>query len=85
VSTTHVAGPTITVAGRKIQRCSVCGEKLCDSLNVAMPVGPGGEEPTFPTWETGRLVRVTDGNPRSEVLLADTDRLPDDSCIDLVE
>ena len=85
VSTTHIAGPAITACGRVVQRCSLCGEKLCDSKNVMAPTGPNGEPPTFPTWEQGRLVRVTRGNPTAWHLLPDTDKLPDDSCIDLVE
>jgi len=116
-STTHIAGPRIEACGRIIQRCSLCGEKLCDSKNVAMPlekctacdgtggyqpayvsggeiVGPdvcpdcggtGDKPPVFATWEVGRLVRVTPGQPTSFILLDDTCKLPDDSCIDLVE
>jgi hypothetical protein len=80
-SVTHVAGHKVEVAGRTIQRCALCGDKLIDDLNEARPEGSG---PT-PTWEPGRLVRVTAGNPQSSVLLPDTDQLPDDSCIDLVE
>lgn len=84
-STTHIVGPAITACGRVVQRCSLCGEKLCDSLNVMMPVGPAGKVPEFPTWPVGRLVRVSSGNPTRSLLLDDTDQLPDDSCIDLVE
>ncbi len=81
-STTHIAGPTITACGRVIQRC---GEKLCDSKGVAMSLNEDGSTPKFSTWKTGRLIRVTQGNPTSFILLDDTDRLPDDSCFDLVE
>lgn len=83
-SLTHIAGPRITACGRVVQRCSLCGAKLCDSLNVAMPLNPDGSEPEFPTWQTGRLVRVTTGNPTVFELLDDTDKLPDDSCFDLI-
>lgn len=84
-STTHIIGPAITACGRIVQRCSLCGEKLCDSLNVAMPFGPNGELPEFPTWPIGRLLRVSGGNPTRWLLLEDTDKLPDDSCFNLVE
>jgi len=53
-STTHIAGPRIEACGRIIQRCSLCGEKLCDSKNVAMPLekcqacdGTGGYQPAY--------------------------------------
>lgn len=79
---THIAGARLDIGGRVIQRCSLCGAKLCDSEGVAMPVGPGEEPPTFPTWEVGRLVQVEAGNPMRASLLPDTDKLPPDSCID---
>lgn len=82
MSVTHIAGVRLDVCGRVIQRCSLCGAKLCDSENVAMPVGPDGSLPGFPTWETGRLVQIETGNPTRSVLLPDTDRLPDDSCLE---
>ena len=82
---THIAGQAICVRGRWIQRCSLCGEKLLDSLRAAAPLNPDGTQPEFPRWECGRLVRVTAGNPRSEVMLPDTDQLPADSCLELVE
>jgi hypothetical protein len=79
---THIAGVTLTVCGRKIQRCSLCGAKLCDSENTAMPLNPDGSVPEFPTWPTGRFVQVEAGNPTRSSLLPDSDRLPNDSCID---
>lgn len=85
MSVTHVAGPAITVGSRTIQRCSVCGEKMLDSLGVMMAVGPNGEEPKLWTWEPGRLVRYSGEQPRRELLLPDTEQLPGDACIDLVE
>jgi len=85
MSTTHIAGPAITACRRVVQRCSLCGEKLCDSKGVMMSAGPDGRVPEFATWPVGRLVRVSVGQPTSYVLLADTDQLPPDSCIDLLE
>lgn len=82
---THIAGVTLTVCGRVIQRCSLCGEKLCDSKNCAMPLNEDGSVPEFPTFETGRLVQVEEGNPTRFSVLPDTDCLPDDSCLVLVE
>lgn len=82
---THLAGPAITVGGRVIQRCSLCGDKLCDSKNTAQPTPKDGSSPVFPTWSIGRLVRVHPGNPTFWELLDDTDQLPEDTCLDLVE
>lgn len=80
---THWSGPAMNLAGRVIQRCSVCGAKLCDSEGVAVMLDPDGTVPEFPTWEVGRLIQVKAGMPTQYVMLADTDRIPADSCIDL--
>lgn len=85
MTTTHIAGPAITVGGRLIQRCSLCGEKLVDSKGVMVPVRPDGQPDRIGTWEVGRLVQVEPGNPTRSSLLPDTDQLPDDTCLDLVE
>lgn len=82
---THVSGDVFRIGGRVIQRCGICGEKLCDNLNVAMPLNEDGSTPEYATWPPGRLVQFTVGNPRQELLLDDTDKLPDDSCLSLVE
>lgn len=84
-SVTHIAGPAITVDGRTIQRCSLCGDKLVDSKNAMAPVNPDGSIPTIGTWQVGRLIQVEGFNPKRYLLLPDTDKLPEDSCIDLVE
>lgn len=84
-SVTHIVGSWIEIGGRVIQRCAWCGEKLLDSKNVAMPLGPNGEEPSFPTWPPGRLVRFSGTQPRCEHLLPESAQLPSDSCVDLVE
>ncbi|HEY1187694.1 MAG TPA: hypothetical protein VGE74_08555 [Gemmata sp.] len=82
---THIAGCAMNMGGRWIQRCSVCGEKLLDSNNAAAPLNPDGTVPEFPRWECGRLIQFTAGNPRREVMLPDSDRIPADSCLELVE
>jgi len=50
-----------------------------------MAMNPDGSVPSFPTWETGRLIQFTHSNPRREVMLPDSEKLPDDSCLELVE
>ena len=82
---THISGVRLDVCGRIIQRCSLCGEKLCDSLNTAAPLNADGSIPEFRTWPQGRLIQVTPGNPTRWLLLPDVDKLPDDSCLALVE
>ncbi len=82
MSITHISGVALNVCGRWVQRCSLCGAKLCDSLNVSMPLNADGSEPEYATWPVARLIRVETGNPTAYRLLDDTDRLPDDSCIE---
>lgn len=79
---THIAGVRLDIGGRIVQRCSLCGAKLCDSLNTATPLNPDGSCPEFPSWPTGRLVQVEAGNPTRSSLLPDTDKLPEDSCVE---
>lgn len=79
---THIAGVRLDIGGRTIQRCSLCGAKLCDNENTASPLNPDGSVPEFPTWPCGRLVQVEAGNPTCYSLLPDSGRLPKDSCID---
>lgn len=81
---THIAGVRLDVCGRIIQRCSLCGAKLCDSEGCVMPMKADGSGPVFLTWEMGRLVQVQAGNPTRSSLLPDTDKLPDDSCLEFV-
>lgn len=80
-SVTHLAGPPITIGSRTIQRCSICGEKLidCDLRNLMVPEG---EKHEALVWQIGRLVQK-EGN-RSSVL-PDSNELPEDSCISMVE
>lgn len=85
-STSHLAGAAITVEGRLIQRCAICGDKLIDSKNCFI-AATTRENDTFSSWKPGMFVRVTTGNPQQWELLEDSGdgKLPDDSCIDLVE
>jgi hypothetical protein len=79
---THISGDTFHIGGRTIQRCGICGAKLCDNLNAAAPLNADGSEPTFPTWPAGRLVQVEAGNPTRYSLLEETEKVPDDICLD---
>lgn len=86
MSVTHIAGNRLDIRGRVIQRCSLCGEKLIDNLHEAGPYRADGSiSDARATWPVGRLIRVTDGNPSRSVVLDDTDKLPDDSCLDMIE
>lgn len=85
---THMAGASVGVAGRVIQRCLVCGEKLCDNKGTAAPVNPDGSPPVFPTFAQGALVQVEPGNPTRFSVVGEfvsPDPLPDDFCWELVE
>ena len=78
---THFVGPRMDICGRIIQRCAVCGAKLCDSEGVMIPRDPDGTPGRFPTWPEGSVVRVTLGNPTHTELLRFDVRLPHDACI----
>jgi hypothetical protein len=83
-SITHIAGPSITVCGRTIQRCLVCGAKLVDSKGVMMPLKPDGTPDSIGTWPPGRQVRVTIGNPTAFVLVEERPD-PDDQKIEKLD
>jgi len=72
------------ICGRIVQRCAVCGAKLCDSENVAMPITPDDPNPVFPTFPEGVNVQVEAGNPTRFSVLEDTGMLPADSCVDFI-
>lgn len=86
---THIAGNVIEVLGRIVQRCVLCGAKLCDSQNVAMPLNKDGSEPVFPTWPVWSQVQVDAGNPTRSVVIPETkddqgrNKLPVDTCLPL--
>lgn len=81
---THIAGHVITVNGRVIQRCSLCGAKLFDSKEYVEETTPGEEASKFPVWEMSRLVQVTAGNPTKYLLLPEAGILPKDNCIEFI-
>ena len=95
MSVTHIAGPVVTIGCRRIQRCSVCGEKMCDNLpylqgRMAFPepqesegLCPSGLD-TMSTWEPAELVRF-EGDAQYAILHIDGESVPEDCCIDLVE
>ena len=70
MSRAHIAGPSITIAGRyHRQRCSWCGEALIDD-DLGNMAGLEGD-PTGPLkFPVGELVEVEEGNPRRCSLLA---------------
>lgn len=92
MSVVHIPGPLITIGPRKIQRCSVCGEKLGDNLpflqgRVAAVVVPGDKQKgpiDILAWPVGCPIRV-DGNHTTVIPFKDGDQLPDDCCLALVE
>lgn len=75
---THVAGSPIKIAGRCIQRCLVCGEKLADTYNSDL----------LRFWAEGEMVREYNGFLRTtgkEFPLTTVEHLPRDFCLKLVE
>ena len=85
----HLAGNAVCLDGRIIQRCLICGEKLADNLNCAMPVEPDGSDPVFPTWGIGAWVEI-EGNRsimvgKSERPEMSASEIPDGCCLELVE
>jgi hypothetical protein len=87
-SVTHVAGPVVSVHGRAIQRCPVCGEKLCDNLGQTGPVNDDGSAPEFLAFGERRLIEVMGGNPTRYVDVGDfvqCETLPENFCLALVE
>ena len=96
MKTVHLAGNDVTIEGRVIQRCLVCGYKLVDiqlskmvgfSFNKDGAIPDSGRPPVF---SVGHLIEVRDGNPLAFLDLGDTkqpafDAAWDDCCINLVE
>lgn len=83
----HLSGPYITLSGRLIQRCAICGEKLRDSKNEVGPTRPDGSPPIATYWPVLKWVRVTtDENPQRSTLVEIEDgMIPGDACDVLLE
>lgn len=75
---THIAGQQVQVGSRLRQRCSWCGEILCD-YDLERTKVLVGQDPEPPMWETGQLVRV-DGNVSTLAGNEDSAELPEDAC-----
>ncbi len=90
MSTTHVAGPVVSIGDRIIQRCAICGDKLVDNINKACVARPGDHPIDIGVWREGCLVQVVDLGDGCEraVDTGDfgiTELLPGDFCLALVE
>lgn len=88
----HLAGTPVTLGDRVIQRCFICGMKLCDNLGAMAPVGPNGEAPAFPTFGVGDWIEVTPGNPTVYRSVGKTESpqitegdVPENCCLEMVE
>lgn len=89
MTTTHVVGPQVRFSklDRVIQRCAVCGEKLDDYRPSRIAIISSDGDCSLPSFAEARLLRVTEGTPKSFVDVGDfiNDPLPDDFCLKLVE
>lgn len=88
---THVAGGSVEIHGRVLQRCCVCGGKIMDALVRDQPVDARGKARPVFTWAPGDFVQLN-LEPDAKGLLKlvmtghySSDPLPADFCIDLVE
>lgn len=88
----HLAGNAVTVGGRVIQRCAICGEKLCDSVRAAVAAA-AGEAAEFSVYKVGSWVKAVP-RPGTEALLlrvggtespALGGEIPEGCCLELVE
>lgn len=82
---THLAAQKVVVpGGRLLQRCAICGAKLID-IDPRFTASVEGSGPPV-GWTPNRLVRCSVGvNPQTWELLDETDQLPLDACLPLVE
>jgi len=79
---THIAAPHVDMGGRIIQRCAVCGAKLCDSEGASQSLNADGSVSRYPTWEAFALVQVEVGHPTRFSLLPQSDSIPADTCLE---
>lgn len=85
----HLAGTAVRLGNRIIQRCLICGEKLCDNLGSVAPLNEYGSVLTFPVWGIGELVEHT-GNRWAVVGETDSPNFqegsfPENCCVELVK
>lgn len=88
-SVVHLAGNPVRLGDRIIQRCLICGEKLCDNAGLMFELAEDGTVPNFPIWEVGSLVEHS-GSRWSVVGQTDNPNFeagcfPERCCIELVE
>ena len=75
-SVTHLAGPAVRLGPRIIQRCLVCGAKLCDSHD---------KHASLKIWSEGGLI-LFDGAVQEYIgEFLEMKAMPDDFCDVLVE
>lgn len=94
MSTVHLAGLRVEIAGRIIQRCAICGYKLVDSKNIMVLAKPDGTpEYDIPTWEPYSLVSMEVDGSRTCFHLMEPEpaengkgnKIPEGFCVDLIE
>lgn len=92
-TTVHLAGNTVTIGSRMIQRCLICGYKLndIDFERVAIMQTPGCPTPSSVRgFEVGHLIEVSGTNPVHFADIGDTHQPSfntawENCCIHLVE
>lgn len=87
--TVHLAGNAVVLDGRVIQRCLICGEKLCDSLGCMVAPNVDGTVPEFATWTIGAWIEI-EGHRSSEIGKTESPQfeardIPENCCLELVE
>ncbi len=85
----HLAGNSVVLGDRCIQRCLICGEKLCDNLSAMVAQDAHGTAPPFATWGLGAWIEH-EGNRWGVIGETDSptfkwDQIPEDCCLELVE
>lgn len=89
--TIHIAAPSVTINGRTIQRCAVCGLKLIDSLHEVAMNENGTPAPvhTWNLWDMIEMETVDDHTTRTMLVSQNTggveQRYPSNGCLPLVE
>lgn len=77
----HFVGAGISIGSKYRQRCSWCGVIIEDGdyNNIATPDG----QPFNPFWTVGKLIEITDGNPRGSWIRNEEDftTIPNNCCV----